>query len=187
MILICGLGNPGKKYVNTRHNVGFILVNKLIEKYSFELLGKDKKKEIFKGVIGDFKCLILKPQTYMNFSGLAVKDILNYYKIDINNLYVIHDDLDLDIKKVKIKLGGGNAGHNGLSSIDEMIGKNYNRIRIGINHPGEKHLVSNHVLSKFNNEESALIENLLNKISLLFPILLLDKSLFLTQLNEKNN
>ena len=126
----------------------------------------------------------MKPINFMNLSGQPVQDIMNFYKIEKEKIYVIHDDLDLELGKVKLKFGGGNGGHNGLSNIDEMIGNNYNRIRIGIDHPGTKHLVSSYVLNKFTNNESDLIEDRLNKITNNFEILFDDPSLFLTKLAE---
>ena len=188
MFLLCGLGNPEDKYVNTRHNVGFKFIDKLIEKLNFETLKKDKKKQIFKGHIGKHNCLLIKPLTYMNLSGLAVQEVLNFYKIKKSNLFVIHDDLDLEIAKVKIKLGGGDGGHNGISSIDETIGKNYNRIRIGINHPGSKELVSKYVLSKFSKKEIDVIESKLDKITEFIELIFEDTSLFLTRIaaDKKN-
>jgi PTH1 family peptidyl-tRNA hydrolase len=111
---------------------------------------------------------------------------VNFYKIDKKKIYIIHDDLDLELGKVKLKFGGGNGGHNGLSNIDEMIGKDYNRIRIGINHPGSKDLVSNYVLNKFTNDEMSLIEIKLDKVTDYFNTLLDDQVLFLTRLAEDN-
>ena len=185
MFLICGLGNPGKEYVNTRHNIGFQLVDKLSNFYNFSSFKKDNKKEVFKGSINNNTCLLMKPLNFMNLSGQPIQDIKNFYKIDKNKLFIIHDDLDLGLGKVKIKFGGGNGGHNGLSNIDEMIGANYYRLRIGIDHPGLKHQVSNYVLNKFTDEEINEIENKLNKITKNFEILLSDPSLFLTKIAEE--
>ena len=184
MFVICGLGNPGLKYVNTRHNVGFQLIDKLVIKYNFESFKKDKKKQIFKGYIGKHKCLLIKPLTFMNLSGIALKEVLDFYKIKKNYLFVMHDDLDLKTAKIKIKVGGGNGGHNGLESIDKIIGKNYNRLRIGIDHPGSKDLVSKYVLSKFLKDEIIIIENKLLKIVEFFQLALEDTNLFLTRITE---
>ena len=186
MFLICGLGNPGKEYINTRHNIGFELIDKLINFYNFVPFKKDSKKEIFKGVINNDSCFLLKPLNFMNLSGQPIQEIVNFYKIDKKKIYIIHDDLDLELGKVKLKFGGGNGGHNGLSNIDEMIGKDYNRIRIGINHPGSKDLVSNYVLNKFTNDEMSLIETKLDKVTDNFNTLLDDQVLFLTRLAEDN-
>jgi PTH1 family peptidyl-tRNA hydrolase len=128
----------------------------------------------------------MKPLNFMNLSGQPIQEIVNFYKIDKKKIYIIHDDLDLELGKVKLKFGGGNGGHNGLSNIDEMIGKDYNRIRIGINHPGSKDLVSNYVLNKFTNDEMSLIETKLDKVTDYFNTLLDDQVLFLTRLAEDN-
>ena len=186
MFLICGLGNPGKDYINSRHNIGFNLIDKLSSFYSFLPFKKDNKTEVLKGEINHQSCLLMKPLNFMNLSGQPIQEIVNFYKIDKKKIYIIHDDLDLELGKVKLKFGGGNGGHNGLSNIDEMIGNNYNRIRIGINHPGSKDLVSNYVLNKFTNDEMSLIEKKLDKVTDNFNILLDDQVLFLTKLAEDN-
>ena len=185
MFLICGLGNPGKEYINTRHNVGFNLIDKISSYYNFYPLKKDNKKEVLKGLINNHSCLLMKPLNFMNLSGQPVQEIMNFYKIEKNKLYVIHDDIDLELGKIKFKLGGGNGGHNGLLSIDEMIGNEYYRLRIGIDHPGLKDMVSNYVLNKFNKEEINVIERKLNKVTDNFGILLEDSGLFLTKLAEE--
>ena len=185
MFLICGLGNPGKEYVNTRHNIGFQLIDKLSNFYNFSLFKKDNKKEILKGSINNNACLLMKPLNFMNLSGQPIQEIINFYKIKNDRLFIIHDDLDLSLGKVKIKFGGGNGGHNGLSSIDEMIGINYYRLRIGIDHPGIKHQVSNYVLNKFTDLEMDVIVNKLNKVTKNFELLLSDSSLFLTKIAEE--
>ena len=128
----------------------------------------------------------MKPLNFMNLSGQPIQEIVNFYKIDKKKIYIIHDDLDLELGKVKLKFGGGNGGHNGLSNIDEMMGKDYNRIRIGINHPGSKDLVSNYVLNKFTNDEMSIVEKKINKVIDNFNTLLDDQVLFLTRLAEDN-
>ena len=185
MFLICGLGNPGKKYFKTRHNIGFVLIEKLISNYNFVNVKKDKKKELYKGYIGKKKCILIKPLTFMNLSGSVVLETLNYYKIKNSNLYVIHDDLDLKTAKIKIKIGGGNSGHNGLESIDNYIGKKYNRIRIGIDHPGNKDLVTSYVLSKFSKIEEILIYTKLDIVTKYFKIIFSNSNLFLTRIAEE--
>ena len=186
MFLICGLGNPGKEYVNTRHNIGFKLIDKLLSYYNFTPFKKDKKKEVSKGLISHNSCLLMKPLNFMNLSGQPIQEVINFYKIQQNKIYIIHDDLDLELGKVKLKFGGGNGGHNGLLSIDKMIGNYYNRLRIGIDHPGIKNQVSNYVLNNFTDVEMSLIEKKLNKITDNFDILLNDSGLFLTKLAEGN-
>ncbi len=185
MWLICGLGNPGKKYQNTRHNVGFDLVNAIVKKYNFKLDKKDKTKEIYKGSIKKINCFLCKPQTYMNVSGSPIGEIVNFFKIPKSKILIIHDDLDLIVGKVKIKIGGGNGGHNGLSSIDQTIGKNYKRLRIGIGHPGSKDLVSSYVLKKFNKADRKIIEKIIEVLTELFSLIFYDKELLLTKLSLK--
>ena len=186
MFLICGLGNPGKKYENTRHNIGFKFVDKIINQFELNKLKIDKFKELYSGEINNFKILIIKPLTFMNLSGHPIQEIVNFYKIKLDNVFVVHDDLDLDIGKIKIKQGGGNGGHNGLSSIDDCLGKNYNRIRIGINHPGNKNLVSNYVLNNFTKDEKDLINKKIGKMMQNFELILEDIPLFLTRISEEN-
>jgi len=185
MFLICGLGNPGKKYLKTRHNIGFVLIEKLISNYKFVTIKKDKKKELYKGYIGRKKCILIKPLTFMNLSGSIVLETLNFYKIKNSNLYVIHDDLDLKTAKIKIKIGGGNGGHNGLESVDNYIGKKYNRIRVGIDHPGNKDLVTNYVLNKFSKIEEILIYTKLDIVTKYFKIIFSNSNLFLTRIAEE--
>ena len=183
MYLICGLGNPGTKYVNTRHNIGFKLVENIINHFDFSKIKEDKIKHLFIGNINKSKIYIIKPQTLMNLSGKAVLETKNFYKINIDNIFVVHDDLDLQLGKVKMKNGGGNGGHNGISSIDEHIGENYNRIRIGIDHPGQKDLVSKYVLSNFTNTEKKIINNKIEKIKDNFHLIFSDVPLFLTKIS----
>ena len=184
MIVICGLGNPGKKYMDTLHNVGFKILDKIKVKYKFNIFKKDKSKEVFRGKIKRKEFYLLKPLTYMNLSGPPLADFLQYYKIPTKNLTVVHDDLDLTIGKIKAKKGGGNAGHKGLQSIDEIIGNSYNRLRIGIGHPSSSKLVNKYVLEKFNSEEKKImnktIEISVQHIDLLFS----KKDLFLTKISS---
>ena len=184
MLLFVGLGNPDPKHKNNRHNIGFMLIDALNKKFNFS-----KQKPKFKGLltsgeINSHKIILVKPLTFMNNSGVCLREIQDYYKIEKKNIFVFHDDLDLELGKVRVKLGGGNAGHNGLSSIDEMIGNDYYRIRIGIDHPGEKHLVSNYVLNKFSETEIEIINKQLVNIAHNFETVLSDIGLFLTKLSE---
>ena len=185
MFLICGLGNPGKKYLDTRHNIGFIFVEKLIYDYDFVLLKKDNKKELYKGKIGKNICIILKPLSFINCSGPVVSETLNYYKIKSKKLFVVHDDLDLANAKIKIKIGGGNAGHNGLESIDRQIGNDYYRLRIGISHPANKQLVSSYVLKKFTKTEINNINIKLDLLSKNFELIFTNINLLLNNIKEK--
>ena len=184
MFLICGLGNPGSKYANTRHNIGFKLADEIISNFNIPKIKEDKTRELYSGFINDFKILVLKPLTYMNLSGKTVIEVVNFYKIKIDNIFVIHDDLDLELAKIKIKKGGGNGGHNGLASIDRYLGESYNRIRIGINHPGDKDLVSNYVLDNFLTEEKKILEKKLKKMTDDFDLLFSDIPLYLTKISE---
>ncbi len=182
MWLVCGLGNPGKSYKNTRHNLGFDSINYLIEKNNFIVKKTDKTKELFKGSFGDNDCLICKPMTFMNLSGGVIGKLVNYYKIPKSKIIIIHDDIDLAIGKIKIKIGGGSGGHNGITSIDSVIGKNYKRIRIGVGRPELKEFVSSFVLEKFNKDERKIIDKLIKLITKNFELVFKDESLFLTKL-----
>lgn len=157
MFLIVGLGNPGAEYQNTRHNVGFMAVDEIHNKYGFGAYKSKFDGLVAEGKIGGEKVLILKPQTYMNLSGNSVVKAALFYKILPENVIVIHDDLDLPLGTVRAKLGGGNAGHNGLKSLDQHITPNYNRIRIGIGSVVKKDTVG-HVLGKVSKKESEELE-----------------------------
>jgi PTH1 family peptidyl-tRNA hydrolase len=159
MKLIVGLGNVGEKYKNTRHNIGFIFIDKIVTNLDYLKIEKPLfKGELFKS--GNF--LFLKPSTYMNLSGESVKSVKNFYKIDNKNIIVIHDDLDLKLGTLRFKKGGGNGGHNGLKSIDFHIGNDYHRIRIGIGRPEHKDKVIDYVLGEFQNNELEQLQNVLN-------------------------
>ena len=181
MYVICGLGNPGKKYENTRHNTGFKFINEILNRYKFKILKQNKLKEIYKGKIKKYEYYIFKNLTYMNLSGPPLGKFLNYYKIPKKNLAVVHDDIDLAIGKIKVKLGGGNGGHNGLQSIDETIGNSYNRLRLGIGHPGSKDLVNKYVLEKFLTEEKKIIDRIIKVSARNFDLFFDNKPLFLTK------
>jgi PTH1 family peptidyl-tRNA hydrolase len=160
MYLFVGLGNVGKEYENTRHNAGFLCVDEIVNRYNFNNHITKFNADIYSGNVDNKKIIIAKPRTYMNRSGVAVSQIKAFYKIFLENIYVFHDDLDLDFCRVKYKIGGGSAGHNGISNIQEMIGKNFHRIRIGIGRPEFKSDTSDFVLKKFNSEELKEILNL---------------------------
>lgn len=150
MHLITGLGNIGEKYQLTRHNVGFLVINEMTKSSTSSNINKANFKA---SVEKSGYNLFVKPNTYMNHSGESVLAIKEYYKIDMENIIVIHDDLDLPFGTVKFKVGGGHGGHNGLRSIDSHIGKDYIRVRIGIGKPANKEDVANYVLSNFSKEE----------------------------------
>tara|TARA_Y100001970_G_C14226287_1_gene855883 strand:+ start:198 stop:773 length:576 start_codon:yes stop_codon:yes gene_type:complete len=182
MWLICGLGNPDKKYNHTRHNLGYDVIESLISLNEFNLIKKDKSKNLYKGKINTEECLICKPLKYMNLSGPVIAEIIKFYKINIKQIIIIHDDLDLEIGKIKIKVGGSNAGHNGLSSIDECIGNNYKRIRFGIGHPGYKDLVSKYVLEKFSIKERVIVNYRIKILTKYFSLIFKDDGLLLTKI-----
>jgi len=165
MFILVGLGNPGKEYENTRHNVGFMAVDEICYRYNFASFSKKFDGLIAEGKIAGEKVIALKPQTFMNLSGNSVHKLMSFYKVTPENIIVIHDDLDLALDKIKAKIAGGHGGHNGLRNIDSHIGKNYNRIRIGIGQPNQKTEVVNHVLNKFSKSETEIIEKNIRAIS----------------------
>ncbi len=149
-MLIVGLGNIGDKYILTRHNIGFMIIDEMIKNLKTSSINKSNfKADVYKSSYD----LFVKPKTYMNLSGEAVIAIKNYYKIENEEIIVIHDDLDLPFGTVKFKIGGGHGGHNGLKSLDSHIGKDYIRVRVGIGKPENKEDVANYVLSNFSKEE----------------------------------
>lgn len=182
MFLFVGLGNYGDEYNNTRHNAGFIVVDNIIREYNFRSEGKKFHSELYSGSINCEKGYIIKPQTYMNRSGIAVCEISRFYKIPLNRIFVFHDDMDINLGKIKYKVGGSSAGHNGIKSIDEMIGKDYNRIRIGIGRPQYKDDVINFVLNRFTEDERIALENASTKIVNNANTLLNNIDLFLTNI-----
>lgn len=176
MHLLVGLGNIGSEYFYTHHNFGFLLLDKIIEDYGFSMQSKKFKSEIFTGEIEKNKIIAIKPQTFMNRSGIAVLEVINFFKIPLKNIIVFHDDLDLSLGKVKVKIGGGNAGHNGLKSIDELCGINYVRLRLGIGRPLNNNFnIADYVLRKFGEKELQEVMRINQKISKLIPELISGK------------
>lgn len=161
MLLLVGLGNPGEKYKNHRHNVGFMAIDAIADAYAFASPRSKFQGELREGEIAGEKALALKPQTYMNDSGLSVGAAMRFYKLTPADVVVFHDELDLATGKIKAKIGGGNAGHNGLRSIAEHIGNEFRRVRIGIGHPGDKSRVTGHVLGDFAKADYAWLDPLL--------------------------
>ena len=166
MKIIAGLGNPGPKYAANRHNIGFMAVDALYRKHSFGAWSKKFKAEISEGEIAGEKVLLMKPQTFMNLSGEAVGEAMRFYKLGPGDIIAIHDELDLPAGKVKLKLGGGHGGHNGLKSLDAHCGRDYKRLRLGIGHPGAKELVHNHVLGDFSKADQSWLDPLMYDIAL---------------------
>lgn len=169
MLLVVGLGNPGSDYAKNRHNIGFMAVDAIQRLHSFSPFRSKFQGHLADGVVGVEKVLLLKPTTFMNNSGIAVQAVINFYKIPPNEILVFHDELDLDTTKIRIKRGGGHAGHNGLRSIHTCIGSNYGRVRFGIGHPGNKDRVTNYVLQNFDNVEMIWVAKLLNTVAEHFP------------------
>ena len=158
MLVIAGLGNPGARHARNRHNIGFMAVDAIAEARRFGPFRARYQGLAAEGLIGDTRVMLLKPETYMNESGRSVGAALRYAKLDLSALIVIHDELDLAPGKVRVKVGGGNAGHNGLRSISAHVGNDYKRVRIGIGHPGDKVLVYYYVLSDFAKSEAGWVE-----------------------------
>jgi PTH1 family peptidyl-tRNA hydrolase len=159
--LWAGLGNPGAQYALHRHNVGFMAADTIAEVHGFGPWQKKFRSLIAEGRIGGTKVLLLKPQTYMNDSGDAVQQALRFYKLTVEELTVFHDELDLAPMKVKVRIGGGLAGHNGLRSINAALGPDFRRVRIGIGHPGHKDKVTPHVLGNYAKSEMEPLSDLL--------------------------
>ena len=165
MQLWVGLGNPGTQYALQRHNVGFMAADIIAEVHGFGPWTKKFRSLISEGRIGRHRVLLLKPQTYMNDSGDAVQQALKFYKLDLDALTVFHDELDLAPFKVKVRTGGGLAGHNGLRAINAIFGPDFRRVRIGIGHPGHKDKVTGYVLGNYAKSEMDALSDLLGAIS----------------------
>ena len=186
MLLFVGLGNPNPNNSTNRHNIGFLVIDAINSKFK---LSKQKPK--FKGLlttgnIDQQKVFAIKPLTFMNHSGVCIKELIEYFKISAKDVFVFHDDMDIDIGKVKAKFGGSSAGHNGIESIDKNIGKNYSRIRIGIGRPKEDKTGAQHVLDNFSTDEKGnmheVTENIVQSISFLIKK---DLDLFSSKVNQK--
>ena len=160
MLLFVGLGNPGAPYAGNRHNIGFIVLDALARAHHAGPWRKRFQGDATEVVIGEERIILLKPETFMNESGRAVNEAMRFYKIDLKDVFVFHDELDLAAAKVRVKLGGGNAGHNGLRSITAHCGNEYHRIRLGIGHPGHKDAVHGFVLSDFSRAERDWVDDL---------------------------
>ena len=165
MTLIVGLGNPGPKYAGNRHNVGYMALDRIASDHGFGPWRARFQGEVAEGRLGDQRVTLLKPATFMNLSGQSVGEAMRYLKLTPAEIIVLHDELDLAPGKVRLKSGGGHAGHNGLRSIHQHIGEAYRRLRIGIGHPGHKDRVAGYVLSDFAKAEEAGLDDLLRGIS----------------------
>lgn len=186
MFLFVGLGNPTPNSEDNRHNIGFKIIDAINSKFK---LSKQKPK--FKGLlttgnINEKKVYAIKPLTFMNNSGICIRELIEYFKIEAENIIVFHDDLDIDFGKIKTKFGGSSAGHNGIESIDKFIGKDYSRVRIGIGKPNDKIAVSDYVLKDFDDDEKQQLETLKNNITENLAILIDKKlDLFSSTVNNK--
>jgi peptidyl-tRNA hydrolase, PTH1 family len=186
MLLFVGLGNPAPDSENNRHNVGFKIIDSINKKF-----GLSKQKPKFKGLlttgnIDNKKVYAIKPLTFMNNSGTCIRELIEYFKIDAEDVVVFHDDLDLEFGKIKAKFGGSSAGHNGIASIDKYIGKDYSRVRIGIGKPKTKIEVADYVLQNFDEDELNGIEKMSKDITESISILLKKKlDLFSSTVNNK--
>jgi PTH1 family peptidyl-tRNA hydrolase len=165
MLLFAGLGNPGAKYANNRHNVGFMAADAIARRHSFSPWSKKFQAEVAEGRIDGEKVLLIKPQTFMNLSGQAVGEALRFYKLEPSAVTVFYDEIELPAGKIRVKTGGGAAGHNGIRSLDQHIGKEYRRVRIGVGHPGAKEMVHGHVLGDFSRADREWLEVLLDAIA----------------------
>ena len=165
MQIWAGLGNPGAQYAMHRHNVGFMAVDAIAEVHGFGAVRKLFQGWVQEGRIGAEKILLLKPATFMNDSGRSIGEALRFYKLDIAALTVFHDELDLAPFKIKVKTGGGTAGHNGLRSTDQHLGPDFRRVRIGIGHPGHKDRVTGHVLGNYAKSEIDPLSDVLGAIA----------------------
>ena len=185
MLLLVGLGNPNPNNTNNRHNVGFLVIDAINQKFK---LSKQKPK--FKGLlttgkIGEQKVFAIKPLTFMNSSGICIKELIDYFKINVKDVFVFHDDMDIDIGKVTVKFGGSSAGLNGIESIDKNIGKNYSRIRIGIGKPKNNSTGADHVLDNFSSDEKENVEEVTKNIIESLSILInKDLDLFSSKINQ---
>ena len=186
MLVLVGLGNPEAKYKLNRHNVGFMTIDSIVANYKLAPYKTKFQSQIITKKINDTPIIFSKPQTFMNLSGKSIGNILNFYKLKCENVIVIHDDLDLNLGTVKTKIGGSSGGHNGLKSLDSIIGKNYRRLRIGIGHPGDKTLVNNYVLGDFSKSENVIINILIKNISLNFDKIITKREDNLSQLLAEN-
>jgi PTH1 family peptidyl-tRNA hydrolase len=174
MLLLAGLGNPGPKHADNRHNIGFMAADAIARRHSFSPWSKKFQGLLAEGTLAGEKTLLLKPQTFMNLSGQSVGEAMRFYKLDPSSLIVFYDELDLAPGKVRVKTGGGAGGHNGIRSIDQHVGKEYRRVRIGIGHPGAKPMVHGHVLGDFAKADDEWLEPLLSSIADNAPLLVKD-------------
>ncbi|MBL8907645.1 MAG: aminoacyl-tRNA hydrolase [Rhizobiales bacterium] len=171
MQLVVGLGNPGAKYAGNRHNIGFMAVDEIVRRHGFSPWRRRFQGETSEAVIAGEKVLVLKPATYMNESGRAVGEAMRFFNLEPTDVTVIHDEIDLAPGKVRVKLGGGHAGNNGIRSVSAHIGPHYRRVRLGVGHPGDKNMVMPHVLNDFAKDDRIWLDPLIAAIADEFPLL----------------
>ncbi|MFN3891394.1 MAG: aminoacyl-tRNA hydrolase [Beijerinckiaceae bacterium] len=165
MLLFVGLGNPGAKYARNRHNIGFMAIDAIVREHNLPPLRKRFQGVATEGAVDGVRAILLEPQTYMNESGRAVAEAARFHKISPRDIIVFHDELDLPPGKLRVKTGGGNAGHNGLRSITAHLGNEYRRVRLGIGHPGDKNLVHSYVLNDFGKSEEPWVRALCDGVA----------------------
>ncbi len=165
MLIFAGLGNPGAKYAGNRHNIGFMALDRIAEEHGFGPWKAKFQGEVTEGRLGGEKVLLLKPTTFMNLSGQSVGEAMRFYKLAPEDVTVFHDELDLAPGKVRVKTGGGHAGHNGLRSLHSHIGDSYRRVRLGIGHPGRKELVTHYVLQDFAKADRDWLDDLMRGLA----------------------
>lgn len=184
MYVLAGLGNPGDKYRLNRHNIGFMMIDLIADQYDFPPFKNKFRAQVTEGRLGSHKVILVKPMTFMNLSGTSLCELMGFYKIPLENLYVFHDELDIPPFSIKVKKGGGSGGHNGLNSLDQHVGKDYWRVRMGIGHPGNKAAVSNYVLSNFSKEDEDDLVDFLSAIACEAPLLMgNDPGVWLTKIH----
>jgi len=171
MLLLVGLGNPGDKYADNRHNIGFMAVDEIIRRHGFPPPRRRFQGLTSEGTMAGQKVMVLKPMTFMNESGRSVGEAARFFKIDADHIVVFHDELDLAPGKLRVKNGGGLAGHNGLKSLAAHIGKDFRRVRLGVGHPGHKDKVLRHVLQDFAKADDAWLDPLLDAMAEAAPLL----------------
>ncbi len=164
MRLLVGLGNPGFDYAKNRHNIGFMAVDNIVHRHSFAPFRSKFQGQLCEGKIAGQKVLILKPTTYMNESGKAVQAAMAFYKLPLEDIIVFHDEMDLAAGKIRMKTGGGHAGHNGIRSIQSHIGAGFQRVRLGVGHPGDKEKVVGHVLKDFSKADQQWLDKMIEAI-----------------------
>lgn len=177
MWILVGLGNPGKEYEDNRHNVGFMVIDEIAKQFGLPAFKSKFEGELVEGRIGEEKVVLVKPMTYMNLSGQCVQKIARFYKVTPNRIVAFHDELDLAAGKMRVKKGGGAAGHNGLKSMDACLNsQDYWRVRLGIGHPGDKDRVTGHVLGDFSKAEKQWLPDWISALAKNVPVFLSGKS-----------